>query len=411
MHLHFYFFVRKPLKVSDLFGLILRKPPEPVSKRRMNSSILIVDDKPENLYSLECMLSEPGRTILKASGGREALRIVLQEEISLILLDVQMPEMDGYEVAAMLQSTSKTRRIPIIFVTAISTEREYMLRGLNSGAVDYLFKPLDTEITRAKVNTILKIQQQQAEIERMNAQLTALNKEKNFFLGMAAHDLRNPIGNILTLATMLREELNANLNEDQHTCFDMLRSTGDQMLELLDNLLDISKIESGSVLRDVQNHTLESLLMDCIGCSRKIASKKNIQLHCSFKEEQFRLNTDKQQFNQVLNNLVSNAIKYSPAGSVVDISAEVDADRITIHVSDQGAGIPLEEHGRVFAPFARTSVETTGGESSTGLGLSIVKRLLESNGGRIWFDSAPGKGSVFSFSLPVCVSEAASKRH
>lgn len=376
----------------------------------MNSCILIVDDKPENLYSLECMLSEPGRTILKASGGREALRIVLQEEISLILLDVQMPEMDGYEVAAMLQSTSRTRKIPIIFVTAISTEREYMLRGLNSGAVDYLFKPLDTEITRAKVNTILKIQQQQTEIERMNAQLTALNKEKNFFLGMAAHDLRNPIGNILTLASMLREELDAKMNEEQHTCFEMLTITGNQMLELLDNLLDISKIESGSVLRDVRTHTLESLLMHCIGSNRKIASKKNIQLHCSFKEEQIQLKTDKQQFTQILNNLVSNAIKYSPPGSVVDISAEINTQEITIHVIDQGAGIPFDEQSRVFSPFARTSVETTGGESSTGLGLSIVKRLLESNGGRIWFKSAPGQGSAFSFSLPVSVGEITEKQ-
>jgi signal transduction histidine kinase len=370
----------------------------------MISKILIVDDKPENLYSLECMLAGEGREIVKASGGNEALRIALQEDIALILLDVQMPEMDGYEVAAMLQSTNRTRKIPIVFVTAISTEREYMLRGLNSGAVDYLFKPLDTEITRAKVSTLLKIQQQQAEIEQMNAQLTTLNKEKNFFLGMAAHDLRNPIGNILTLASMLRDELQKQLNEEQITCFDMMTNTSNQMLELLDNLLDISKIESGAVLQDVRTHTLEGLLMESIGCNRKIAAKKNIQLHCSLREEHTQLCTDRRQFSQILNNLVSNALKYSPSGSVVEITAEVTENEVRIHVKDQGAGIPPEEHYRVFSPFARTSVETTAGESSTGLGLSIVKRLLESNGGRIWFESSPGAGSVFSFSLPLCAT-------
>ena len=131
----------------------------------MKHKILLVDDRPENLYSLECMLAEDDREILKAGSGDEALKIAFREDLSLILLDVQMPEMDGFEVANMLKSTKRTRKIPIIFVTAISKEKKYMLQGLDEGAFDYLFKPLDTDVTRAKVKTLLQFYAQQKEIE------------------------------------------------------------------------------------------------------------------------------------------------------------------------------------------------------------------------------------------------------
>ena len=362
--------------------------------------ILLVDDKPENLYSLESMLSDEGREILKANSGQEALRIALEEEIALILLDVQMPGMDGYEVADLLKSAKRTQNISIVFVTAISKERQYMLKGLNAGAIDYLFKPLDIDVTRAKVDTLLRIHQQQVEIEQMNARLRQLDTEKNFFLGMAAHDLRNPIGNILTLAQLLKEETGDRLNIDEQTYLAMITQASRSMIELLNNLLDISKIESGQTCTKSEELGLSGLLQECISFHKAAADGKEIHLSYSLRNEHLKVCANRTQFLQIVNNLVSNAIKYSHRKTAVEITAEKTINgEITIKVTDQGQGIPIHEHNKLFQPFTRTSVTTTSGESSNGLGLCIVKRLVEGQGGRIWVESRPGEGSTFAFTV------------
>ena len=208
--------------------------------------ILIIDDKPENLYSLESMLSYEGRIIVKALSGQEALKLAFEEDFSLILLDVQMPEMDGFEVAQMLKSTRRTRKIPIVFVTAISKDKKYILQGFEDGAIDYLFTPLDVEVTRAKVDTLLQFFHQQQELEIMNSNLASLNEQKNYFLGMASHDLRNPIGNIITLAQFIDSDAEK-LSDEHRTFLTAIIDSGQYMLKLLNDLLDISKIESGKM--------------------------------------------------------------------------------------------------------------------------------------------------------------------
>lgn len=362
--------------------------------------ILLVDDKEENLYSLESMLAEDGREILKATSGQEALRIALDEEIALILLDVQMPGMDGYEVADLLKSAKRTQKISIVFVTAISKERQYMLKGLNAGAIDYLFKPLDTDVTRSKVETLLRMHQQQVEIEQMNARLRQLDAEKNFFLGMAAHDLRNPIGNIQTLAQLLREEAEPRLKDEERTYLAMITQASRSMVDLLNNILDITKIESGQASALCEDLGLSGLLQECISHHKVAADAKEIHLSYSTRREHIRIRANRTQFLQILNNLVSNAIKYSHRKTAVEITAEHSlTGEITIKVIDQGQGIPAHEHNKLFKPFTRTSVTTTSGESSNGLGLCIVKRLVEGHGGRIWVESQPGKGSTFAFTV------------
>lgn len=362
--------------------------------------ILLVDDKEENLYSLESMLMEEGRMILKANSGQEALRIALEEELALILLDVQMPGMDGYEVADLLKSAKRTQKIAIVFVTAISMERQYMLKGLNAGAIDYLFKPLDTDITRAKVDTLLRMHQQQLEIEQMNARLRQLDAEKNFFLGMAAHDLRNPIGNIQTLAQLLTDETSSRLNADEQTYLAMITQASKSMIELLNNILDITRIESGQACTHCEELNLSGLLQECISTHKTAADSKEIHLSYSLRSEHLRIKANRTQFLQILSNLVSNAIKYSHRKTAVEITAETTlSGEITVKVIDQGQGIPANEHHKLFQPFVRTSVTATSGESSNGLGLSIVKRLVEGQGGRLWVESREGAGSTFGFTV------------
>ena len=362
--------------------------------------ILIVDDQADNLYSLECILAEEGRVIIKAQSGEEALKLAFEEDFSLILLDVQMPGMDGFEVARILKSGEHTKCIPLLFVTAISKERNFVIRGLNEGGVDYLFKPLDIDFTRAKVNTLLLIRRQQKELENLNTELKRLNVEKNNFLGMASHDLRNPISNILTLSTILERDCTTRLNEEEQDYIRLIISTSRHMLELLGNLLDISKIETGRINPEKRHLHLLDLIQESIRQNQPGASAKNICVTYSLPEKPDPLYADRLHLLQALNNLLSNALKFSFPGSAVEIVAEQSREDIIIHVIDQGLGIPQDEHAQLFTPFSRGGNLGTGGEKSTGLGLHIVRKLIEANGGRIWMKSEAGKGSVFSIALP-----------
>jgi signal transduction histidine kinase len=363
--------------------------------------ILLVDDRPENLYSLENILANENRIILKASSGEEALKIAFSEDIALILLDVQMPVMDGFEVAHMLKQTNRTKKTPILFVTAISKEKKYMLKGYQEGCIDYLFKPLDVDITQAKVNTLLKLHDQQRELEIKNAELAKLNQEKNYFLGVASHDLRNPIGNIISLVHILEDELGDTLSLEMKEMLQMMHDSGRDMLELLNNLLDVSKIESGKMNLNLKNDSIAGIIQKSINDNIRTANAKSIVLDYNIGDNIPQVAFDKIHLQQVLNNLISNAIKFSFGNTHVEINVIRKESDVVISVKDQGQGIPSNDIHRVFLPFARTSVASTNGEKSTGLGLTIAKRIVEAHGGNIWLSSEVGKGTTFFFSLPI----------
>ncbi|MBK7682650.1 MAG: hybrid sensor histidine kinase/response regulator [Bacteroidetes bacterium] len=367
----------------------------------MKHKILIVDDRPENLYSLECILAQDDREIFQANSGEEALKIAFQEDLSLILLDVQMPDMDGFEVANILKSTKRTRKTPIVFVTAISKEKKYMLKGLEEGAIDYLFKPLDTDITCAKVNMLLQLYAQQIEIEYKNVELNKLNEEKNYFLGMASHDLRNPLGNIITFANFIEDEAAISLSEEHKNYLKIIINTSRGMMELLDNLLDISRIESGEIMGKQVDFNVKDFIISCVNQTKNSADKKNIQLGFSIGDSVKSIHGNQVQLSQVLINLISNAIKFSHAKTSVEVTADILDGQVVIKVTDQGQGIPESEQSKVFDAFTKTSVRSTAGEGSTGLGLNIAKKLIESHGGKIWLTSKKGKGSTFAFSIPL----------
>jgi len=363
--------------------------------------ILLVDDRPENLYSLENILANENRIILKASSGEEALKIAFSEDIALILLDVQMPVMDGFEVAHMLKQTNRTKKTPILFVTAISKEKKYMLKGYQEGCIDYLFKPLDVDITQAKVNTLLKLHDQQRELEIKNAELAKLNQEKNYFLGVASHDLRNPIGNIISLVHILEDELGDTLSFEMKEMLQMMHDSGRDMLELLNNLLDVSKIESGKMNLNLKNDSIAGIIQKSINDNIRTANAKSIVLDYNIGDNIPQVAFDKIHLQQVLNNLISNAIKFSFGNTHVEINVIRKESDVVISVKDQGQGIPSNDIHRVFLPFARTSVVSTNGEKSTGLGLTIAKRIVEAHGGNIWLSSEVGTGTTFFFSLPI----------
>jgi signal transduction histidine kinase len=267
--------------------------------------------------------------------------------------------------------------------------------------MDYLFKPLDTNVTRAKVDTLLKFYAQQKELELKNIELAKLNEEKNYFLGVASHDLRNPLGNIITLASFVKNNSNANLDEENKNYIDVIISTGRQMLDLLHSLLDVTKIESGTMNLQLKNMLISDVILQSINENKISADSKGISLEFSISDNIPISTFDPLQIQQVLNNLISNAIKYSHNNTNIEINTALQNSKIIVTVKDQGQGIPKHEQSGVFVPFNKTSVKGTNGEKSTGLGLTIAKKVIESHGGEIWLRSEVGTGTSFCFSLPL----------
>ncbi len=366
----------------------------------MQHKILLVDDRQENLFSLEQMLQLDGRIFYHATSGNDALKIAFKEDISLILLDVQMPEMDGFETAELLKMNEKTARIPVLFVTAINKDSKYVVRGLQGGAVDYLFKPLDVEVTRSKVATLLQFMQQQVELDSKNKQLKQLNEEKNRFIGMAAHDIRNPAGNIMMLASFVEEEAGEKLSEESKEYLQLIKQSAEQMLTLVNNLLDISRIEAGNLNLKLQKTDVCEQIKSIVKLFQLQANQKNIAISFSPPADKVEIYADAACIGQVLGNLISNALKYSHGNTKVEVLLKNTSDNLTISVKDEGQGIPEQELNKLFKFFSRTAVQSTGGELSTGLGLAISRKLIEAHKGNISVESTPGKGSTFTFSIP-----------
>ncbi len=365
----------------------------------ITDKLLLVDDRIENLYSLEGMLQMDDRQFFLATSGNEALKIALKEKPSLIMLDVQMPEMDGFEVAKFLRSNAQTKNIPILFVTAINKDHKYVTQALEDGAVDYLFKPLDVRVTRAKVATLLRLSRQQEELERKNLQLAKLNLEKNHLLGMAAHDLRGPLGHISAFTDFILEE--AELKKEHVEFLNIIKKTSKHLLNMVNNLLDVSKIESGKFELNYQSFDLVQHIVGITDINRTNAQAKSLTLNVEARPSVIFISADADKLEQVMNNLLSNAIKFSKSGTNIMVLIERHDRDVEVSVIDQGQGIPLDEQKKLFLPFQKTSVRGTAGEQSTGLGLAIIKKIIDAHKGTIRVDSKPGMGSTFSFVLPV----------
>ncbi len=241
-----------------------------------------------------------------------------------------------------------------------------------------------------------------AELAAKNAELLQLNEFKNQMLGMAAHDLRNPLAVIHTASGFLVDESSRNLSEEKRADFlRRIHANSEFMVKLIDDLLDVARIESGKLELELEPTDLCQLIDDSLGINRVLAEQKNIRLEFAPDCVVPALPLDRNKLAQVINNLVTNALKFSQSGTVVRVTATRDNGRVVVAVADQGQGIPADELSKLFRPFGKTSVRSTAGEKSTGLGLAISRRIVEAHGGQIWAESEVGRGSVFRFSLPV----------
>lgn len=348
---------------------------------------------------------EPDYITIAAVNGDEALAAARADPPpDIVLLDVMMSDMDGYEVCRQLKAEPETADIPVIFVTALD-QRGNEAYGFEVGAVDYITKPIAEEIVRARVRTHLalvaslrELKKNQKTIQSRNAELDEMNQLKNKFIGMAAHDLRNPIVSILGFTDVLLsdDELEA---EDSKRYLEIISAACKKMLDLISDTLEVSVIESGELLLNPGFGSLAELVIERLQILDPIAARKNIEIVKNFDTVENSW-FDPSRVAQVIDNLISNAIKFSPHDKKIFVSLDETDDDVTISIKDQGPGIAAEDQHRMFDHFQKLRNKPTDGESSTGLGLAIAKKIVDVHGGRINVESKAGDGATFSFSLP-----------
>ncbi len=366
------------------------------------AKILIVDDLVENLYSLEQIIEKEDREIISATSGNEALKLARKHEFALVITDVQMPEMNGFEFVEIFRSKKNTQNVPVIFATAINKEKEYVIKGYSEGAVDYLYKPLDPDIVSAKVDIFVTLYNQKRVLEQQYQELDTLNQLKNKFLGMAAHDIRNPLAIIEFYSNSLLKELGPVLKDSSkmQELENIFVSTKFAQ-NLVNDFLDISKIESGNIDLDEEMIDVGRFLESSIQFNQVFANKKNISLIGDIKVNGLKTAFDRNKMNQVFNNLITNAIKFSHEGTSIHLKAEQKGNHLLLSLKDEGQGIPKNEIISLFDPFAKTSVRSTAGEKSTGLGLMIVKKIVDAHQAKLSVTSKVGVGSCFNIDLPI----------
>ena len=352
-------------------------------------NILLVDDRPENLISLESMLDNTSRNIIRANSGQEALRFALENEIALILLDVQMPDMDGFEVARLLKENSRTKDISIIFVTALSKDEKYTMQGYEEGAVDYLHKPLDFNLVQAKVSVFEKLFIQQRELKEINQKLIRTNKQLDEFVYIVSHDLKAPLRGISCLASFLEDEIGENMTEGALDLINMMKNRTERLQGLVDGILHYSKMANIAETKEVFN--VKELVNSIIDL---LSPPNNFRFEIA--DNLPVINSEKIKLHEVFQNLISNSIKYnSSQDAIIRIDYQEYPEYYDFSVSDNGIGIKEEHLEKIFGIF-QTLVPKDKVES-TGIGLSIVKKIVEQQKGFVSVKSVLGEGSTFSF--------------
>ena len=380
--------------------------------------ILLVDDRPENLITLEGILESPELELHTANSGNEALGLLLEHDFALVLMDVQMPGMDGFETAEIMRSNERTKQIPIIFVTAISKQRKHIFKGYQTGAVDYLYKPLDLEILKSKIKAFIEFFKHRTALQNMTEELQATVDElerakdeaenatntKSMFLATMSHEIRTPLNGIIGMADL--GLMDKELTELQKERLEDIRKSGESLLEIINDILDISKVEADAFELEEVEFSLREMIEKMFNTISIKAIEGQNELICNIdKDIPDIIIGDPLRLRQILINLLNNAVKFTENGIItLDIKLIDNIEeqlRIEFKIRDTGIGMSVDVINKLFTSFTQADASTTRKHGGTGLGLSISQKLVKLMGGTIKAKSEVGKGSEFVFALNI----------
>ncbi|HVU10130.1 MAG TPA: response regulator [Phototrophicaceae bacterium] len=360
--------------------------------------VLIVDDEAANVTILDRLFRSEYRTAT-ASNGQIALDLLERESFDLVLLDIMMPIVSGLEVLRHIRENPRTTDLPVILISARLDEND-IVEGLTIGASDYVTKPFRFAELRARARTQITLKRLQDERKHTIDQLSAAHELKDRIFRIASHDLKNPISNLHIINYLVRKHV----GEDAQM-LDLLNSAEanlDTMQAVINEFLDVAALQNGKIDLRPENVSVETVVNDLLKQYHLTALKKNIEIEAHVSG---MIRGDAGRYAQALGNLISNALKYSPKDTSIAISTEVRGEYLRICVADHGPGIPADERNQLFTQFGKLSTRPTDGESSTGLGLWIVKHLTTLQGGEVGVEMPTGGGSIFWIEMPAVVSQ------
>lgn len=363
--------------------------------------MLIVDDKPQNLKALEVVLANLNVDIVKATNGNDALKATLHHDFTLALLDIQMPDMDGFELATILREEEKTSRLPFIFISAIYTDTVNIFKGYEKGAFSFITKPFQPAILINKVQFFIEKHQQEIELlqlnkdlEKKNDELEAMNKELESFSYTVSHDLRAPVRAMKLYSGMLETNYNNVLGEDGNKLLGKIQKNASKMGQLINDLLSLSQIEKEKMFKSKvdMRELIESVMRETEEVTQHNAKIVIGELEC--------INGDPSLLRQIWVNLLSNALKYSRnrENPVIEIGCTQE-NGVTYYVRDNGVGFDMNYASKLFGVFQR--LHSSEDFEGTGIGLAIVKRIVEKHGGDVSIESELDKGTTFYFNIPI----------
>jgi len=357
-----------------------------------NARILIVDDNKDNLRLAGSILKENGYKIAVVLDGESALNILKKKEFDLVLLDVMMPGIDGFEVCRRIKSDQKLKEIPIIFLTA-KNQPEDIVNGFKTGGVDYVSKPFNKEELLARVGVHVKLKQS---IE----DLLKLNDQKDKFFSIMAHDLRSPFSSIIGFSELLEEQVKQKKYAEIEEYANIINLSSHRAIDLLTNLIEWARFQIGRMEFNPKYIEINDLVKGITLLFGDIAGQKNISIINNCNNENASVFADKEMLKTVLRNLISNAIKFTMQSGKIIVNTECNKKNLTVSIRDNGVGISQSVFDKLFKIDSVGSTSGTNKEKGTGLGLILCKEFIEKHNGTIWVESEEGKGSKFSFNIP-----------
>jgi two-component system sensor histidine kinase/response regulator len=361
-------------------------------------TILIVDDNKKNLQVLGSVLHEEGYKIAVAEDGYQAVKLAEKIVPGLILLDVMMPGIDGFEVCMSLKSKKELKSIPVIFLTAKS-ETNDIIEGFKRGGVDYITKPFKKEELLARINTHMELANARRLLKKRAEDLNAANASKDKLFSIIAHDLRHPLADLKTLLELLLFDFDRFTKEDIIKCFKEIRDSTDETYNLLQNLLQWARKEMKSLPCKPESFNMDDIVYSIIKLFKKSTDKKNISITYN-NGKGLKVFADRNMIEAVLRNLVNNAIKFSYKDSNIIISAKKEKNMVEVQIKDFGRGIKKEHREALLTEGIAISTRGTNNEKGTGVGLNLCRDFIRQNKGRLWFETEEEKGSSFYFTVP-----------